>query len=54
MSELTTPDYPAFLIEIKARIRSGQYRAMRAVNKELVALYWDLGQSIHQIGRAHV
>ena len=48
MSELTSPDYPAFLIEIKARIRSGQYRAMRAVNKELVALYWDLGQSIHQ------
>ena len=48
MSELISPDYPAFLIEIKARIRSGQYRAMRAVNKELVALYWDLGQSIHQ------
>jgi len=21
---------------------------MRALNKELVALYWDLGQSIHQ------
>lgn len=48
MSELTTPDYPAFLIEVKARIRHAQYQAMRAVNKELVALYWDLGQSIHQ------
>jgi len=48
MSELTTPDYPAFLTEVKARIRHAQYQAMRAVNKELVALYWDIGQSIHQ------
>jgi len=48
MSELTTPDYPDFLMEVKARIRAAQYQAMRAVNHELVALYWDLGQSIHQ------
>lgn len=48
MSELTTPDYPAFLTEIKARIRRAQYQALRAVNKELLALYWDLGESIHQ------
>lgn len=48
MSELTAADYPGFLMEVKARIRSAQYQAMRAVNKELVALYWDLGQSIHQ------
>ena len=48
MTELTTPDYPGFLTEIKSRIRRAQYQALRAVNKELVSLYWDLGQSIHQ------
>ena len=48
MSELTTSDYPGFLMEIKSRIRSAQYQALRAANKELVSLYWDLGQSIHQ------
>ena len=36
-------DYPSLLAEIKERIRSAQYDALRAVNKELVALYWDLG-----------
>jgi predicted nuclease of restriction endonuclease-like (RecB) superfamily len=44
----TSPDYLAFLTVIKTRIRDAQYQALRAVNKELVALYWDLGQSIHQ------
>jgi predicted nuclease of restriction endonuclease-like (RecB) superfamily len=48
MSDLSTNDYPAFLIEVKARIRSAQYQALRAVNNELLALYWDLGESIHQ------
>lgn len=48
MSALTTPDYPGFLTDIKARIRSAQYQALRAANKELVALYWDLGKAIHE------
>ncbi len=39
-------DYPSLLAEIKKRIRSAQYDALRAVNKELVALYWDLGRVI--------
>ena len=39
-------DYPAFLAEVKARIRSAQYAALRAVNKELVGLYWDIGRLI--------
>jgi len=39
-------DYPSLLAEIKERIRSAQYDALRAVNKELVALYWDLGRII--------
>lgn len=39
-------DYPAFLAEVKACIRSAQYAALRAVNKELVGLYWDIGRLI--------
>jgi predicted nuclease of restriction endonuclease-like (RecB) superfamily len=38
--------YPALLKEIKERIRSAQYEALKAVNKELVTLYWDIGQMI--------
>ncbi len=48
MSQLSSPDYPEFLTEIKSRIRRGQYQALRAVNKELLALYWDIGESIHR------
>ncbi len=41
------PDgYSSLLAEIKERVRSAQYEALRAVNKELVALYWDLGRVI--------
>ena len=32
--------------EIKARIHSAQYEALKAVNEELVGLYWDLGRII--------
>ncbi len=39
-------DYPAMLAEIKERVRSAQYEALRAVNRELVALYWDIGRAI--------
>ena len=39
-------DYPALLAEVKARIQSAQYAALRAVNKELVGLYWDIGRLI--------
>ncbi|MDC6210551.1 DUF1016 domain-containing protein [Ralstonia solanacearum] len=39
-------DYPALLAEVKARIQAAQYAALRAVNKTLVRLYWDIGQLI--------
>lgn len=48
MSNLAPDDYSGFLGEIKARIRRGQYDALKAVNKELLSLYWDLGESIHR------
>jgi predicted nuclease of restriction endonuclease-like (RecB) superfamily len=39
-------EYLKFLKEIKERITSAQYAALRAVNKELINLYWDIGKSI--------
>jgi len=48
MSGLASNHYPDFLVEIKTRIRQAQYQALRAVNAELVRLYWDIGESIHR------
>jgi predicted nuclease of restriction endonuclease-like (RecB) superfamily len=33
-------------MEIKQRIRSAQYEALKAVNREMINLYWDIGQMI--------
>lgn len=38
--------YSAFLDDLKQRIRSAQVRAALAVNRELVLLYWQIGQEI--------
>jgi len=40
------PDYASFLAEVKERVRSAQYEALKAVNTELVGLYWDIGRMI--------
>lgn len=42
----TSNFYRALLGEVKERIRSAQYEALKAVNKELVGLYWDIGRMI--------
>jgi predicted nuclease of restriction endonuclease-like (RecB) superfamily len=39
-------EYAVLLNDIKQRIRSAQYEALKAVNKELISLYWDIGQII--------
>nr|VFJ63703.1 MAG: Predicted nuclease of restriction endonuclease-like (RecB) superfamily, DUF1016 family [Candidatus Kentron sp. DK] len=38
--------YLGLLTEVKERIRSAQYAALRVVNTELVGLYWDIGRMI--------
>ena len=48
MNQEANNDYIGFLSEIKNRIRRGQYQALRTVNKELLSLYWDVGESIHR------
>ena len=47
MSNVIVQDYHEFLAQLKSQIRSRQYQALRAVNRELVALYWDMGEAIH-------
>ena len=42
----TPPGYAAWLAELKNRIHSAQQRAALAVNRELVLLYWQMGQDI--------
>ncbi len=39
-------EYLNFRDDIMQRIRSAQYEAMRAVNKEMISLYWDIGRQI--------
>lgn len=38
--------YTDFFTDIKERIRRSQYDALKAVNKELIQLYWDIGRMI--------
>jgi predicted nuclease of restriction endonuclease-like (RecB) superfamily len=44
----TPTGYSEFLVEIKNQIRRRQFRALQAVNHELLDLYWWLGENIHQ------
>ena len=45
--------YGDFLKDIKQRIRSAQYEALKAVNKEMLALYWDIGRMIVERQKRH-
>ena len=49
MKNLLSADYASLLSEVKERVRAAQYSALRAVNRELVGLYWDIGKMI--VGR---
>lgn len=46
MSSISPGNYSELLVEVKQRICSAQYEALKAVNKELIALYWDIGRMI--------
>lgn len=45
VSQLTL-NYPLLLEDLKDRIRAAQVKAALAVNRELVLLYWEIGQRI--------
>ena len=42
----TSSDYTAWLAAIKSRIQAAQISAARAVNRDLILLYWDIGREI--------
>ena len=46
MKDLDANNYVKRLIEVKQRIRTAQYEALKVVNKQLIALYWDIGKLI--------
>ncbi|NER87005.1 MULTISPECIES: PDDEXK nuclease domain-containing protein [unclassified Moorena] len=46
MSDLDSGKYRQLLVEVKQRIREAQYQSLKAVNKELITLYWDIGRLI--------
>jgi predicted nuclease of restriction endonuclease-like (RecB) superfamily len=39
-------DYPSFLHDLKSRIQARQSRIILAANRELIELYWEIGQAI--------
>ena len=43
---LSYSDYPAFLAALKDRVLQTRTSAVRAVNREMILLYWDIGHSI--------
>ena len=36
----------SFISEIKQKVRSAQYEALKVVNVQLINLYWEIGKSI--------
>ncbi len=47
MEKLSNPtEFNQLVIEAKTMIRAAQYRALQAVNRELINLYWELGKLI--------
>jgi predicted nuclease of restriction endonuclease-like (RecB) superfamily len=46
MNLIKDPDLKQWLVDLKARIRQSQIKAMVKVNSEMLRLYWDLGRDI--------
>jgi predicted nuclease of restriction endonuclease-like (RecB) superfamily len=51
---ITRSVYGAFMARVKERVLDARISAARAINKELVLLYWDIGEAIvrkqHELG----
>jgi predicted nuclease of restriction endonuclease-like (RecB) superfamily len=43
---LTTPEYRQLIEDLKARVTAARISAARAVNRDLILLYWDIGRAI--------
>jgi hypothetical protein len=42
---VASADYAKFVTQLKKKIRSAQFKAALAVNRELIRLYWEAGKS---------
>jgi len=43
---LTTAEYRQLIEDLKARVTAARISAARAVNRDLILLYWDVGRAI--------
>ncbi len=43
---IVSREYATFVTELKARIQAARLSAARAVNRDLILLYWDIGRGI--------
>ena len=43
---MTSPEYRRFIEDLKARVISARICAARAMNRDLILLYWDIGHGI--------
>jgi hypothetical protein len=43
---MTSSEYRRFIEDLKARVTSARISAARAVNRDLILLYWDIGHGI--------
>lgn len=43
---IASPEYRRFIEQLKARVLSARLSAVRAVNCDLILLYWDIGRGI--------
>jgi hypothetical protein len=46
--EISPTNYTKFLISLKTKIRSAQFKGAIAVNRELIKLYWEIGKDIFE------
>lgn len=45
-NQIGKTDYDTFLQEIKEQVHQSRHKALKAVNKELIGLYWFIGKAI--------
>ena len=46
LAVLSSPEYRDFITGLKSRVEAARISAARAVNSEIILLYWDIGQGI--------
>jgi len=50
---IASPEYRRFIEDLKARVVSARIAAARHVNRDLILLYWDIGQGIVEKQASH-